>query len=60
MPFHAVGNLWEILLRVLQEVWRGAVRLKGSVVLVLFVDEEPARLSFVPVYLVHGTAGFVT
>src|SRR6202795_1297261 len=38
---------------------RGAVSLQRSIVLVLFVNEEPARLGFMPMYLIQQAAGFL-
>src|SRR5579872_2835251 len=56
VSFHAIRDLGQILLRVLQEMRRSAMRFKRSIILILFVDEKPARLSLVSVNLVHGAS----
>jgi hypothetical protein len=58
VAFHAVRDLGQFLLRVLQKMWSGAVGLERCVIFILFIDEESARFGFVPMDLVHGTAGF--
>jgi hypothetical protein len=41
VAFHPIGELGQLLLRVLQEVGRGAVSFQRGIVLVLLVNEEP-------------------
>src|SRR5215467_2728787 len=59
VSFHAVGDLGQLLLRVLQKVRSRAMRFKCGIVFVLLVDEEAAGFGFVPVHLVHGTTWFL-
>src|SRR5690348_13116495 len=59
MPFHAIGDLGQVFLRVLQEVGCGAMGLESRIILVLLVDEEPPRLSAMPVHLVGDAPGFL-
>jgi hypothetical protein len=44
----------------MQEVGRSAMGFQRGVILVLFIDEESARLGFMPVDLVHQTSGLFT
>ena len=59
MSFHAIRNLGQLLLRMLQKVRSHAMGFQRGIVFILFVDEEPARFGFVPVHLVHGTSRFL-
>jgi len=59
VSLHAIRQLGQFLLRKLNEVRRGPVRLKRRIVLVLLVNEEATRLGLVAMYLVHLAAGLV-
>src|ERR1700721_3995623 len=56
MALGAVAEFGETLLRHLQEMRRGAVRFQGGIVLILFIDEEPAGVRLVFVHLIHEAA----
>src|SRR6266853_821160 len=53
MSFDAVGDLRQIFFCQLQEMRSGAMALEGGIVLVLFIEEEPARICLVLMHLIH-------
>ena len=53
MSFDPICHLRQIFSCVLQEVRSSAVGFERGVILILFVNEETARLGPVPVYLIH-------
>ena len=59
MPFHPVRHLGEFFPGKLEEMGCGAMGFEGSVVFVLLVDEEPARLRLVAMHNIHRAAGFL-
>jgi len=59
VSFHAIREFGQILFRVLQKMRRGAMGFQRGIVLILFLDKEPARFGLVPMHLVHGTSRFL-
>jgi hypothetical protein len=53
------AQLGQFFLSVLQEVGRGAMGLQRGVILILFVDEESARLCLMPMNLIYQTSRFL-
>src|SRR5882724_982565 len=63
LPTDPLRKLWQLRPRILQEMWRLAVRLQRRLILILLVDEELALALFVAVHLEHQAprllAGFL-